>query len=81
MDKRPQAGPCTLLQVTDGRHGLQFLELRKPEGIGLESWRKVKKLLKQHPALAGQAGGGVLVITKEGKLSVKKTGSYHGDQV
>ena len=81
--------------MTPHRYGLQFLELRKPEGIGLEkgigleSWRRMKKLLKQHPALAlggptgspGQAGGGVLVISKSGKLSVHNTGSSHGDQV
>ncbi len=54
----------------------QVLELKKPEGIGLESWRRMRKLWKQHPA-----GGGVLVISKNGKLSVNQTGSYHGDPV
>ena len=41
--------------MTEGRHGLQFLELRKPEGMGLESWRRLKRLISQHPA-----GDGVL---------------------
>lgn len=63
--------------MTRNRQGIQLLRLKKPTGIGMESWRKIKNLLNKH----APGYQGVLLISNCSKLSSKKKGSLHGNTV
>lgn len=55
----------------------RFLGLAKPQGIGMDSWRRMRKLLKRH----APGDRGVHCISDGDKLSKGGKENHHGDTV
>ncbi len=48
------------------RHGIHFISLKKPYGIGMEKWLMMKRLWKEH----APASRGVIFVLKESNFSI-----------
>lgn len=59
--------------MTRKGHGIHPIELIKPIGIGMESWRRMKKLWKYH----APASRGVIFASINSKLIEVKKRSLH----
>ena len=59
--------------MTSNRPYPQFIELRKPLGVGMERWRRMKILWKDHTP----ASRGVIFTHKHCKLHYQQIRSLH----
>lgn len=53
----------------------RVLDLAKPQGIGMDSWRRLRKLLKRHAPV----DRGVVCISNGDKLYKSNKENHHGD--
>ncbi|ODS29712.1 MAG: hypothetical protein SCARUB_05187, partial [Candidatus Scalindua rubra] len=60
------------LFLTHKGHGIQLIELKKPFGAGMESWRRMKRLWKNH----APANRGVIFTCKRCKFCFSTKRSY-----
>ena len=60
--------------MTRKGHGIHYIELKKPFGVGMERWRRMKRLWNDHAPV----NRGVIFAPESSKLSLNKKRSLHG---